>query len=284
MKDKRKGNDLNVIWSILTTEGVPFPLEGKDMSVYLRSPFNKTEVKDFKVEGNLVKWTFFGKDQKYTGKYSLILVINENKEGMNTTDCCNFVNLVDCSCKVGGADEGNVQTESLELTSRIEFASGEGGASYDDTEIRNELLRLDSVKADKSELTELSTEVGTLSEKVDELGQPIFNAIFNTTTYNEIVEAKNKGMWVVCNYENSIYHLSSNRGGSAWFGTVDGETSKLLWCDSGNNWYRANYTLEQTSNKTTTISEASTNTQYPSAKAVYDFVNTTLGTLINGEY
>ena len=42
--------------------------------------------------------------------------------------------------------------------------------------------------------------------------------------------------------------------------------------------------FEDANNKVTTISSASTNTQYPSAKAVYDFVQTTLGTIINGEY
>lgn len=33
-------------------------------------------------------------------------------------------------------------------------------------------------------------------------------------------------------------------------------------------------TIETTSNKTTAIGEESTDTQYPSAKAVYDFINT----------
>lgn len=165
MKDERIYNDLKIIWSIKHND-TPFSLEGKNVSMYLHTPSNRVKIKDFTVEDNKVKWTFFGKDQKNTGKHSLELVINEGEEGMITTDYCNFVNLVACSCKVGGTSEPNVEIETIELTSNIEYIAGEGGAPYDDTEVRNELSRLERDKADKSELTELSTQVGELSEDV----------------------------------------------------------------------------------------------------------------------
>lgn len=152
MKDIRIHNDIHIGWGILH-KGVPYSLEGTNISVYLRTPFGKREVKDFKIEGNKVKWTFFGKNQEMTGKYSLELVINEGAEGMVTTDYCNFVNLVACSCKVGGADEGNVETETIELTSTLEYVAG--GGSYDDTEVKNELARLEKEKQDT--ITDLAT-------------------------------------------------------------------------------------------------------------------------------
>ena len=40
-----------------------------------------------------------------------------------------------------------------------------------------------------------------------------------------------------------------------------------------------NVTYEQTSNKVTSLSSASTNTQYPSAKAVYDHVDSIVGNI-----
>ena len=43
----------------------------------------------------------------------------------------------------------------------------ENGSSYDDTEIRTELARLEKDKADKSELTELSAEIGRVSAAVE---------------------------------------------------------------------------------------------------------------------
>ena len=165
MKDERIYNDLKIIWSI-EHNGTPFSLKGKDVSMYLHTPINRVKIKDFTVEDNKVQWTFFGKDQKNTGKHSLELVINEGAEGMITTDYCNFVNLVACSCKVGGTSEPNVEIETIELSSNIEYIAGEGGASYDDTEVRNELSRLERDKADKTELTKLSTEVGKVSDAV----------------------------------------------------------------------------------------------------------------------
>lgn len=165
MKNIRIGNDIVVAWSILR-DGAPFSLEGKDVTIYLKSPFKKEKVEDFSITGNRVSWTFFGKDQKALGKYALELVVNEDAEGMITTDFCGFVNLVSCSCKEGGEDDGNVATESIALTSNIYLAgSGEGGGgSYDDTAVKAELARLEKDKADKAELTELSAELG---KKVD---------------------------------------------------------------------------------------------------------------------
>lgn len=134
MKDIRIGNDINVKWSIFGDDA-PYILEGKDVSLYLCTPYGKRKVEGFAIVGNQITWTFAGKDQSRTGKYSLELVVNADKEGQVTTDACNFVNLVNCSCKVGGADEANVTTESIELTSELGFLP------YDDTEIRNEIKK-----------------------------------------------------------------------------------------------------------------------------------------------
>ena len=146
MKDHRQGNDLAVLWSILR-DGEPFDLGGRSLKLYLKNMYERREVTDFSVEGNQIRWTFFGKDQKNTGRYSLILVANEGVEGMITTDACDFVRLVSCSCKAqNGEDECNVQTEAIELTSTLEYVAG--GGSYDDTEIREELAE----KAGRDEL------------------------------------------------------------------------------------------------------------------------------------
>ena len=159
MKDIRKGNDINVRWGIYA-EGAPFSLEGKEISLYLRTPYGKKEVTPV-VEGNAVLWTFLGKDQKHTGKHSLELVINEDAEGMVTTDACDFVNLVSCSCKVGGADEQGVQTETISLTSNLEYvASG----AYDDTAVWEYIDKLEKNKADK---TEIPTKVSQLENDAD---------------------------------------------------------------------------------------------------------------------
>ena len=162
MKDIRIGNDIKIAWSIFN-EGVAFPLEGLNLHVYLKHRFGRREIDGILISGNKIEWTFYGREQRRTGVYSLELVINEGEDGMITTDACQFVNLVACTCKISGADDKGVRTETIELTSTLEFA---GGGNYDDPEVKNELARLEREKADKSELTELSAEVSGLSEGI----------------------------------------------------------------------------------------------------------------------
>ena len=151
MKNIRIGNDLNVAWSIVNKQtNEPLSLEGRDIHLYLRTPFGRQSITDFSTHDNVVSWTFYGKDQKYTGKYSLELVINENEEGMATTDVCDFVNLVAHSCDVGGSDEGSVQVESVELLSSIEFDS------YDDTELRESIEDLEKRKVNKTDMATIN--------------------------------------------------------------------------------------------------------------------------------
>lgn len=160
MKDKRIHNDLNVMWSIFADDA-PFSIEGKQVTIYLRTPYSKKEIAGYSISGNVITWKFLGKDQKHTGKHSLELVINENAEGMVTTDACDFVNLVDCSCKVGGADDAGVQTETISLTSNLEYvASG----AYDDTAVWEYIDKLEKNKADK---TEIPTKVSQLENDAD---------------------------------------------------------------------------------------------------------------------
>ena len=138
MRDHRQGNDLAVLWSIFK-DGEPFDLRGRSLKLYLKNLHERKEVVDFSVMGNEIHWTFYGKDQDTLGKHSLILVANEDEKGMITTDACDFVRLVSCSCKLqGGEDAPNVETESIELTSTLEFVAG---ADYDDTELREELSK-----------------------------------------------------------------------------------------------------------------------------------------------
>ena len=126
MKDKRQGNDLKVAWSIFKQDREPFRLEGLNVSLYLKSMFGRKPLNDFVITGNIIQWTFYGKDQKSSGKYSLEMVVNEGEKGMITTDACDFVNLVSCSCQLeGGKDEDGVETDTIVLESRVDVASGE---------------------------------------------------------------------------------------------------------------------------------------------------------------
>ena len=165
-----------------------------------------------------------------------------------------------------------------------------GGSSYDDTEVKEELARLEREKADKSELTELSTQVGGLSERVDELeqgGSSVFEAIYGTTTYEEIVEAYVSNKHCICRIGNnflSLVEFNYKGGDKASFSAIVGDTQHITYCLADNSWGQTFFKFEKTANKVTSLSDKSTDTQYPSAKAVYDFVNNAIGNVINGEY
>ena len=125
-----------------------------------------------------------------------------------------------------------------------------------------------------------------LSERVEELGEggsDIFKAEYGVTTYEEVNEAYNQGKIIHCDYNGNCYVLSSFTGGQAWFVAIVTTTINMLFLGA-NGWNRATYYAQTTGDRVTTIDSSSTDKKYPSAKAVYDFVNNTLGTLINGEY
>lgn len=130
MKKIRIGNDIAVTWAIYKDEK-PYSLVGLDISLYLEHAFGRSKINSYRIIDNKVVWTFEGKEQEHTGNYSLVLVINENKEGMATTDQCDFVRLVPVTPCCEGYDDENVATETIELTSSVEFApvviSGGGG-------------------------------------------------------------------------------------------------------------------------------------------------------------
>lgn len=129
MKVIRIGNDIKVMWSIYTEDGSPFSIAGLKLNLYLKTIFGKKEIKDYEVSGNRVIWVFYGKDQSVTGKYSLELVVNDGEEGMITVDTAPFVKLVASCCHSEGEDEDNIQTETVELRSDIDYLSGGGGGS-----------------------------------------------------------------------------------------------------------------------------------------------------------
>ena len=177
MRSERIGNDLSIVWSLLSG-GQPFNIEGRDVTIYLKSAFGKTEIKDFNLSGNMVLWTFYGKDQKHTGIYSLELVINEGEKGMITTDKCKFVNLVACSCNVGGESEPNIEIETIEIASEI-------GYVYDDTELRELVAEaVENVEASLAETTAI----------VDEnIGNAMQQLYLTTKTLNTNIANQNTG-------------------------------------------------------------------------------------------
>lgn len=137
MEKIRIGNDIEIRWSIFARQGkgyhVPYDLMGKDVTLVVSTPFGKQTVEGVSIEGNMVRWTFYGMDQKHTGKYRLTLVENNGKVGMHTIDVCDAFHLVDCACKTRdcGCDNDDLELIVLDFSSSLEVGAPSGGANVD---------------------------------------------------------------------------------------------------------------------------------------------------------
>lgn len=288
----RIGKDFTIRWTLTTSEGNPYQINKEAAILRVYSPYGAKDAAGFNVAGNVIEWVFKGKEQKHLGDYTIELVENNGKDGMLSVDSVDAFTLVAHTEQESLNAEGAVEVQTIELTSQVALAPVvTQGESYDDTELRNEITRLDTEKASKAELTELSSEIG---KKQDALvsgesiktinGQTllgkgnielegkddIFVAIFGETKYQEVVEAYNKHQHVMCIYENalhSLFKLSPNSN-AVFTGINDLYTYRLI-CQTDDKWYTTIKEMETVGNKVKTLSSSSTDTQYPSAKAVF---------------
>lgn len=129
--------DFTVQWGIFRKTGdgrEEYNLEGKELVLQLQSPYRTENITDFTVRGNIIEWTYWGKDQKSLGSYSLILIENPDKKGMVTVDKVSAFVLVEHTEDETGNDECavTIQTVSLESESAIISGMGGGGGPVDD--------------------------------------------------------------------------------------------------------------------------------------------------------
>ena len=130
---------------------------------------------------------------------------------------------------------------------------------------------------------------GTTSDagEIDVSGsEDIYPAIYGTSTYQEVMTAYNAGKLVVCNYgvsgfSNAVFTIS---GINSTYGIIfsmnykPGSTSShtgagfmyYLYLSEQDVWTNESKAVESTANKAFSLSSASTNVEYPSAKCVYD--------------
>lgn len=99
----RVGNDINIQWRILR-DGTPEDFAGKELRLLMRGTSQTIEVTGYTIEGNVLKWTYLGKDQKGPSTFTFTLIENEGKEDMFTIDKCDVLRLVSCSCQADDDD------------------------------------------------------------------------------------------------------------------------------------------------------------------------------------
>ena len=129
MERIRIGNDIELRWKIYTTdaEGVssPYDLTGKALEVSLFNAFADGEVPlDFTTQENEITAIYRGKDQKVTGRYSIILRENNGADGMKTVDEHDAFELVCRTMDESRNDDGDVKCYSLSFTSAFSIGGG----------------------------------------------------------------------------------------------------------------------------------------------------------------
>lgn len=122
----------------------------------------------------------------------------------------------------------------------------------------------------------------------------VFVATYGTTTYADVLTAYNAGKIIFCSQDSTITMLYSYSSSSNSFlfsrnnyTSSTATPQNLYYTLTANGWTVSIYDLEKTSNKVTSISSSSTDTQYPSAKVTYDSIlkyqlNEDINTLSNG--
>lgn len=99
----RVGNDINIQWRIFRNDS-PEDFAGKTLRLLMRGTSRTIEVRDYVLEGNVIKWEFKGKDQRGPSTFTFTLIENEGKDDMFTIDKCDVLRLVSCSCQADDDD------------------------------------------------------------------------------------------------------------------------------------------------------------------------------------
>jgi hypothetical protein len=181
-------NDVAIEWLIYEGEGKPYDLADKKLSFYLIGPMGRMKVDDFTVLGNSLRWTFYGKDQKYTGMYSVELCENEGEVNMHTVDVCKAFYLDACGFKAGDGSNKNITLSYLRLQSTVAFG---GGPDVYVSAIKDKDLEMPYAIGGIPQGTKVSDLEGkTFSELADEM---LFPTVTPTFTAPSVVLSLDSG-------------------------------------------------------------------------------------------
>ena len=288
-----KGNDAPIEWRV-SLNGQPLDLTGKAVSLYVINSRGPFQLKGFKVEGNVVTCTYYGADQTRFGAHSLILRLNEGLPEMSTVAVKEAFELVEWSKDQGGengepikvtpviieadvavAQDGSdidlsdylTKEEFNEASERFALADDLTELSENVAELRHDLgecdsrvgSALDMAEKHEEQLTELSSQVGGLSERVDALGEGAEQEVFwategitdasKGTTYDEILAAHNAGKVVKCLYQKIIFDLRYVTN-ILYFAANVNNNLYYLKCPQSNRWQ---FSTENTEHKLETL-------------------------------
>lgn len=119
MQSFRIGKTLKIRWAILSG-GAPEPLAGRDLTLEISSGNRVRTTLSFVADGNVAVFYYQGRDQRFTGTYTVTMWENYAKEGQTVVDRCDAFALVPSSCEeirttASDIGEGELEIEPAEL-------------------------------------------------------------------------------------------------------------------------------------------------------------------------
>ena len=189
-------------------------------------------------------------------------------QSLGTTDAVNTIsvtsasiNSLDLEAQYATAGDGKIYVDFTNDTGYIT-----GINSSDVT------TALGYTPVNPSSLATVAT-TGSYTDLINKPANEVFLAQYGVTTKQQISDALAANQIVMMVLDDTIYHLSTFNSSFFVFTCLNGSASNTVTFN-GAAWSKALYSLERTSNKVTSLSSASTDTQYPSAKCVYDAIPT----------
>lgn len=201
MKHIRIGKDISMRWAI-TTDGAAIPLQGRDLTLELKSPIGKVIILPFRIEGNVITITYYGYEQTVVGEYSLTLWENKGKQGQNVVDAIRAFKLVRTSPEEEDFTGGDLQVESVDLgTANLEILSGGGATTPGESP---DLSALEGkVAANTASISKINEELDTVKEEQE--GQNNSIAQISTTVQEIKTEQTEQNNRIADHEERLVY-------------------------------------------------------------------------------
>ena len=124
MERFRAGRDMTILWSINDRNGAALPLDDKDVHLFYTCERGRYEADIEISNGNVVAWSFLGKDQRTLGTYALTIeVFQSNGKRTIRKDICEAFALVgkDCLEKTEEGEADIREGGELVLTSELDI-------------------------------------------------------------------------------------------------------------------------------------------------------------------
>lgn len=260
----RIGKNVGIRWRI-TTNGEDVPLEGRNLTLFIRHPYMQQKQLDMRVvDGNVVAAVFRGVEQHYVGVYTLTLYEDYGLDTQNITDRCDAFELVRCSCEE--LTTGDLSTTDIEVLVSDYIAGVEGLSAYE-VAVKNGF-------------------VGSEAEWLDSLVLPAEQAAEETRQLiTKVTEAENErtASEETRQINESTREQQETSRAAAEEVRVQAETKRVQAeqqrADEFAGFTATLAAKEDAANKVTTITADADDTHYPSAKAV----KTAITKLADGE-